>query len=125
MTENEFRKLALSMPGAVEAAHMGHPDFRIKGKIFATLEPRQGEAVVKLRLDQQDMVVAAEPKMVHPVKGAWGQKGWTTIVLSAVDKTTATSLLTMAAANVAPAAPKTKARSRQSTRKSKTAMAKT
>lgn len=116
MTENEFRKLALSRPGAVEAAHMGHADFPINGKIFATLEPRQGEAVVKLKPDQQDMVVAAEPKVVHPVKGVWGLKGWTTILLAAVNSTTAKSVMIMAAANVTPAAPKTRERSRKSVR---------
>jgi hypothetical protein len=102
VTENEFRELALAMPGAVEAAHMGHPDFRVKGKIFATIEPGTGEAVVKLTLDQQDMVCAAESAMVSPVKGGWGKKGWTTVMLRAVDKTTAKSLLTMAWRNTAP-----------------------
>src|ERR1700740_1614505 len=57
MTAEEFRKMALSLPEASEAAHMGHPDFRVGGKIFATLSPPgQGWAMVKLTPEQQDFL---------------------------------------------------------------------
>lgn len=48
MTAAEFRILALSLPEATEAAHVGHPDFRIRGKIFATLGPDEAWGMVKL-----------------------------------------------------------------------------
>ena len=56
MTANEFRRLALSLPDATEAAHMGHPDFRVARKIFATLAyPRAGLGVVLLTPEQQEL----------------------------------------------------------------------
>jgi predicted DNA-binding protein (MmcQ/YjbR family) len=121
MTEYEFRQLALAMPGAVEASHMGHPDFRIKGKIFASLQPVKSEACVKLRPDQQEMVVVAEPAVVRPVNGAWGRHGWTWVTLGATDKVTALSLIKMAFANVVPAAPKTTGQARKPRRPRTTA----
>jgi predicted DNA-binding protein (MmcQ/YjbR family) len=62
MTRNEFRKLALSFPEATESAHMHHPDFRISGKIFATLGyPNDDLAMVKLTPDEQDEFVRRGP----------------------------------------------------------------
>lgn len=84
MTAKEFRKLALSFPEAVESAHMGHPDFRVGGKIFATLGyPKEGWAMVKLAPVEQEMFVKAEPKSFQPVKGGWGWKGATNVFLKA------------------------------------------
>ena len=78
MTAEEFRKMALSLPETSEAAHMGHPDFRVGGKIFATLSPPgQGWAMVKLTPDQQESFVQAEPKVFAPFNGAWGRDGTT------------------------------------------------
>jgi hypothetical protein len=86
MTENQFRRLALSFPGAVESAHMGHPDFRVGGKIFATLWPARGWAMVRLPIDQQEMFVKAVPGVFEPVKGTWGQRGATTMRLARAQK---------------------------------------
>ncbi|MBM3514958.1 MAG: MmcQ/YjbR family DNA-binding protein [Alphaproteobacteria bacterium] len=102
MTVGEFRKLALSFAAAEKRSHMGHPDFRVEGKIFATLAPKTKAGVVKLTRDQQEMLCAAEPKMFRPVNGAWGLKGWTMVALPATDKITAKSALTMAWKNTAP-----------------------
>lgn len=67
MTAEEFRRMALSLPEASEGAHMGHPDFRVGGKIFATLSPPgQGWAMVKLTREQQESFVQAEPKVFTP-----------------------------------------------------------
>src|SRR3989442_14660207 len=78
MTANEFRRMALSLPEAVEAAHMGHPDFRVGGKIFATLSyPRIGFGMVALTPEQQELFVRTEPKTFTPVPGGWGRKGST------------------------------------------------
>jgi len=100
-----FRKLALALPGAEERAHMGHPDFRVGGKIFATLGyPDDGHGMVALTRDQQEMMVAAEPAMFKPVKGGWGLKGATNVVLAAADETTLAGALKTAWRNTAPKA---------------------
>lgn len=85
MTREQFRRLALSLPGSSEQSHMGHPDFRVRGKIFATLDyPEPGWAVVKLLPDQQSYFVESEPAGFVPVSGNWGRKGSTNIRLKAV-----------------------------------------
>src|SRR5947199_3289957 len=67
MTAREFRSLALSLPRASEAAHMGHPDFRVAGRIFATLGyPRSGWGMVKLTPEQQELFVRAQPAVFAP-----------------------------------------------------------
>ena len=72
MTAAEFRRLALSLPEAEEREHMNHPDFRVGGKIFATLGyPDRSRGMVKLFPDQQAEFVAANPAMFVPVNGAW------------------------------------------------------
>jgi hypothetical protein len=83
-----FRQVALSMPEAVEAEHMGHPDFRVQGKIFATLFTREGEefGMVKLTPAQQRVFVGAKPKAFEPIKGGWGRQGCTQVRLDSVDK---------------------------------------
>jgi hypothetical protein len=89
MTPNDFRKLALSFPVTAEHAHMNHPDFRVAGKIFATLGyPSNEQAMVKVTPVEQEMLVRAEPSVFTPVKGAWGLKGCTSVNLKAAEKTT-------------------------------------
>ena len=83
MTADEFRSLALSFPEATEQAHMGHPDFRVGGKIFATLGPDEEWGMVKLPVDQQASFVAANPEVFQPASGAWGRRGSTIVRLSA------------------------------------------
>jgi hypothetical protein len=64
MTADEFRALALSLPETVEAAHMGHPDFRVRGKIFSTLGyPDEAWGVVALSPEQQAEVCTTEPEV--------------------------------------------------------------
>ncbi len=82
MTPNEFRELALSFPEAIESAHMRHPDFRVAGKIFATIGfPDENWAVVKLKPEEQEEFVGNNPEVFRPVKGAWGRQGSTNIYL--------------------------------------------
>ena len=82
MTPDEFRKLALSQTDAVENEHMGHPDFRVKNKIFATMGyPGAGWAVLKLTLQQQDQLVLAHPELFSAVPGGWGKRGNTRLLL--------------------------------------------
>lgn len=103
MTSAEFRRLALALSHAVEQAHMGRPDFRVGGKIFAALDRAGARATVKLTPEQQDVLISAEPAMFTPCNGAWGVKGWTYLMLAAADEETATSALRMAWRNTAPA----------------------
>jgi hypothetical protein len=87
MTDDEFRAMALALPGVVEASHMDHPDFRVGGKIFATLRyPRPGWGAVMLTPDEQLLVVHAEPDVFVPANGAWGRAGATHIHLKAARK---------------------------------------
>jgi len=74
MTPKEFRKSALSFPEAEESSHMGHPDFRVKGKIFATLGPDEDWGMVKLTSEQQAPVVKEQPAVFQPASGAWGRR---------------------------------------------------
>lgn len=85
MTAEEFRQLALALPGAVESAHMGHPDFRVNGKVFATLRyPDERWGMVKLSPEEQHGLCQVHPEAFVPVKGAWGQQGSTSVRLEAV-----------------------------------------
>ena len=87
MTPAEFRRMALSLPEAVEGAHMGHADFRVGGKIFATLGyPNHRYAVVMLSPQDQDLIVRDYPKAFAPVAGKWGASGSTTVTLPAATK---------------------------------------
>jgi hypothetical protein len=87
MTEDEFRGMALSLPGAVESSHMDHPDFRVGGKIFATLQhPRRGWGMVALTPDEQSLIIQAEPDVFSPANGAWGRGGATLVDLKAARK---------------------------------------
>ena len=87
MTANDFRKLALSLADAIESAHMDHPDFRVGGKIFATLGYPDAEwAMVSLPPVDQDLFVHADPLAFIPVKGAWGKQGATNVRLSKAKK---------------------------------------
>lgn len=82
MTAAGFRKIALSLPGATEKGHMGHPDFRVGGKIFATLDyPRPGWGAVMLTPEDQSAFVRMEPRAFVPLKGKWGEQGVTNVEL--------------------------------------------
>src|SRR5690348_13858485 len=102
MTVDDFRRIALSLPEAMESAHMGHPDFRVKKKIFATIWSREGWGMVKLTPDQQSTLSAAEPTIFVPVAGGWGRKGATNVLLESADPATVRDALVIAWRNVAP-----------------------
>jgi hypothetical protein len=103
MTPNEFRELALSFPEAIESAHMRHPDFRVCGKIFATLGYPDGDsAMVKLSADEQNEFVRTSPGVFTRVKGAWGRQGATNIYLPAATINIVREALTAAWRNTAP-----------------------
>ena len=103
MTADDFRKLALSFPEAIESAHMHHPDFRVRGKIFATLGyPDKDWAVVKLTPDEQTRFIQSDPKVFQPVKGAWGRRGNANVYLPAAKIDIVREAVTAAWRNTAP-----------------------
>lgn len=82
MTPADFRRIALSFEGAEESSHMGSPDFRVGGKIFATLaSQKQGYGNLKLTPEQQADFVGELPSVFLPVPGGWGRMGMTHICL--------------------------------------------
>lgn len=106
MSQFRFRKIALSLPDAVEGAHQGTTDFRVRKRIFATLGyPDKDWGMVKLTPEQQSVLVEAEPEIFRPVPGGWGKDGATNVRLAMADATTLKSALTMAWRNIAEKAP--------------------
>jgi hypothetical protein len=101
MQSEDFRRLVLALPEVVEKSHFGQVDFRVGNKIFAAL-PVPARGVVKLRPEQRDVMVAAEPKIFAAQPGGWGKQGWTRIELAGADAVTLKSALTAAWKNVAP-----------------------
>ncbi len=88
MTPDDFRRLALALPEAVESSHMGTVDFRV-GRIFATLGyPNANFGMVSLTREHQEVIVGVEPAVFRPVPGAWGLKGATLVVLAEADEPT-------------------------------------
>ena len=103
MNADQFRAIALSLPEACESSHMRHPDFRVNGKIFATLGYSGREiGVVMLSPQEQEEFVRASPKAFVPVKGAWGRQGCTEVRLDMVDDATLRSALLTAWRRKAP-----------------------
>ena len=101
MTPDEFRKVALSFPETEERSHMNHPDFRVGGKIFASLGyPDDAWGMVKLTPAQQRSLVEQAPNVFHPCAGAWGRNGSTSIRLALVKSRTLRAALDAAYRNV-------------------------
>jgi hypothetical protein len=102
MTSDEFRKMALEIPTAVERSHMNHPDFRVAGKIFASLGvPDANWGMVKLTPDQQRTFIEKAPEVFRPSSGAWGRQGYTNVYLPVAKATILRTALDAAAKNVA------------------------
>ncbi|HEV2421744.1 MAG TPA: MmcQ/YjbR family DNA-binding protein [Candidatus Acidoferrales bacterium] len=103
VTPAQFRRMALAFPETEESAHMNHPDFRVRGKIFATLAyPDKKWAMVKLTPDQQEVFVADDPGVFAPAAGAWGRQGNTTVRLGAAKQQTLRRAILAAWLNTAP-----------------------
>jgi hypothetical protein len=100
MRSNDFRRIALGMEGAVESAHMGHPDFRVDNRIFATLHHDRAFAMVALTPDQQDQFMRAHPDAFAPESGAWGRAGCTKVRLASVPEETLGEAVTLAWQNI-------------------------
>ena len=103
MTPEAFLELALSLPETALGRHQSGLDLRVGGKIFASPADRPGgTAVVKLTLEQREILCAAEPNVFRPVEGMGASRGWTRVFVANADEATAGSALRMAWRNVAP-----------------------
>ena len=97
MTVADFRRMALSLPGAEEGAHMGAVDFRVGGRIFATLASvKQGYGNLMLTPEVQAEFVAEQPDVFLPVAGGWGRNGATHVRLAKANKDVLEGALRMA-----------------------------
>ncbi|HUL44119.1 MAG TPA: MmcQ/YjbR family DNA-binding protein [Bacteroidota bacterium] len=102
MTPSEFRNLALALADTKESRHMDHPDFRVSGKVFASMGyPDKSWGMVRLTPDQQMGYVARHPDAFVPVKGAWGRRGATGVILKTVKKAALRDALREAWLNIA------------------------
>lgn len=102
MTPDDFRDLALGLPGAVESSHMNHPDFRVGGKIFATIGPDGDWGMVKLRPEEQARLRLEEPDVFAPIPGAWGRRGCTRVQLETASPESVRQALFLAWRSTAP-----------------------
>ena len=101
MIIDEFRKMALEIPSSVEGAHMNHPDFRVAGKIFASLGvPDESWGMVKLTLEQQRIFIEKASEIFKPCSGAWGRQGYTNVYLASAKASVVRAALDAAAKNV-------------------------
>jgi hypothetical protein len=108
MTASKFRSLALAIPRASESSHMDHPDFRIRGKVFATLGcPDDEHGMVKLTPVQQRTFLNKAPNVFEPCAGTWGKRGATSVHLRTATVELLRAALDAASTNVT--TPKNKA----------------
>ena len=101
MTSIDFRRLALGLDGAAEASHMNHPDFRVNGKIFATIHEDKVRGMVKLTPEQQERFIREYPAMFHPAAGAWGRQGSTMVSFADANEEAVGEAMTLAWQNLA------------------------
>jgi hypothetical protein len=102
LTGAQWRKLACALPEVEEKSHFEQPDFRVRNKIFAGLNPEETQGVLKLPLEMQAMLLDAKPNVFTPAAGAWGRSGWTHVELARLDAGAAPELLREAWRLIAP-----------------------
>lgn len=119
MTPDDFRRLVLAHRGVVEGAHHGHADFRVNGKVIASLRtqagaqtgaPKETLAMVRVTPDEQKTLISDAPGVFSPEAGAWGRQGYTRIDLAAADDETVGPAVTMAVRRAATAGRSTRRR---------------
>ena len=97
----DFRRLALALDGAIESAHMGHPDFRAHGRIFATIQHDAAWGALMLTPEQQQSFLRDYPDAFKPAAGAWGASGSTLVHFASIDEDTMGEALTLCWQNAA------------------------
>jgi hypothetical protein len=101
MNYEDLQRLALQLPEAEEKSHFEKPDFRVRDKIFASLKSERF-AVLKLKPEEQAVVVGAEPDVFSASAGSWGKQGWTEVFLPDAQEEPLKAALRLAWKNVAP-----------------------
>ena len=96
MTADDFRTIALSLDGSVEQSHMGHPDFRAAGRIFATLHHDDKSGTLMLTPEEQRELMRTQSKAFVPSSGAWGRNGATNVRLDLADEPTVRGAMLLA-----------------------------
>ncbi len=104
LLEDRYCQIALGFPGAEQSSHFDVTDFRVRGKIFATLRPKDNRAVIKLAPDEQRLLLETSAGQFEPIPGSWGHKGWTRVWLEKADEETVRHAMTMSWRSVAPKA---------------------
>ena len=117
MTAQDFRRIALAMEGAVESSHMNHPDFRVNGKIFATIHADNQQGMVKLTPEQQERFMRENPGMFEPAAGAWGRGGSTMVIFKAATDEVVGEAMTLAWQSLGRQASKDSSMRRQKTKR--------
>jgi hypothetical protein len=120
MTADDFRDIVLALDGASEGAHMGHPDFRANGRIFASLHSADRFGMVKLAPDEQAVLLREHPESFEPSPGAWGRQGCTNVVLASATRPAVRAAVKLAFAGIMalpPARPRAKAPARAATKR--------
>jgi hypothetical protein len=118
MTETQYRRMALALEGAIESAHMGHPDFRAHGRVFATLLNDRQRGALMLTPEQQRRFITASLAFT-PAAGAGGAGGSTIVTIADVDQELLGEALTLAFQNAAARKAGSGKRARPSTRRTK------
>ena len=103
MQPQDVRALALMLPEVVEGAHKGNPDFRLGGRIFATLWVDEDRLVVRLSAEDLSTLDEAVRDLLEPVPGAWGRRGWASINLWEADEEIVRAILLAGWRRLAPA----------------------
>jgi hypothetical protein len=114
LSANDFRRIVLGLRDAVEGAHMGHPDFRVNGRIFASLNDDETRGMVVLTPEEQERFIREYPSAFAPESGAWGRAGCTRVHLAAADEEALGEAATLAFRNAVRKGP-VRARSKAAT----------
>ncbi|MGU3339718.1 MmcQ/YjbR family DNA-binding protein [Methylobacterium mesophilicum] len=103
MLPEDVRILALMLPETVAGVHRGNPDFRVGGRVFATLWVEEARVVLRLATVDQAELCEAEPDLFTPLDGAWGRRGWTNLDLDLCEEESLRAALLAAWRTTAPA----------------------
>jgi hypothetical protein len=102
MTVNEVQAIAALLPFTIEGAHRGNPDFRVGGRVLATLWIDEDRLVLRFTPEDQATFCEAEPDLFSPIDGAWGRRGWTNLDLIDCEEEIARAALLAAWRTTAP-----------------------
>ncbi|MBK9933400.1 MAG: MmcQ/YjbR family DNA-binding protein [Cytophagaceae bacterium] len=102
MSTPEFESLCLSLPEAEKGPHFENVAFKVKGKIFATLNTKESRATLKFKPEEQNIYLKINPEAIFPVPNKWGKHGWTHLLYTQISKEIALELLKIAYVSVAP-----------------------